>query len=276
MIVIGERLNATRPAVARWIAGRDRDGLVGEARRQREAGADYLDVNAGTGCAGEPEALAWMVRSIQEEMDVPLCLDSPDPRAMEAALRAHRGKALVNSVSLERARFDPVVDLVLEHGAAVVALCLDDDGLPRDASETVAKGRRLVGRLLEAGVPAEDVYVDPLVRPIGTDPSAGTAVVEAVRRIRDEFPGVHVLCGLSNISFGLPRRTLLNQALLVAAMAAGLDAVILDPLDRELMALLAAAEAVLGRDRRGLGYVRAYRQGLLGGSTGTGRTHRAT
>lgn len=263
MLVVGERLNTTREGPAAIVRRRDHEALIREAARQREAGAHYVDVNAGTIADGEIEALTWMTSTIQTALDIPLCIDSSDPAAIAGALQVHRGKALVNSITLEKLRFQPVLDLVREHGAGVVALCLDDNGLPRGAEEAVTKGRGLVERLLEAGLPASDIYLDPLVRPIGADPAAGTAVLKAIREFMTAYPGLHTICGLSNISFGLSRRAFVNRAFLVSAMTAGLDAAILDPLDHDLMALLSATEAVLGRDRYGLRYVQACRRGVF-------------
>lgn len=246
------------------VARRDAAAVQREALRQVEAGATYVDVNAGTFVDEEPQALRWLVETVRQAVPAPLCLDSPNPAALRAALEAHEGKALVNSITGEKARFSQVLPLVREHGAAVVALCLDDAGMPGSAEEAAAKGSRLVEDLLAAGIGLDDVYVDPLVRPVGVEPSAGTAALEAIRRLRERYPGVHFICGLSNVSFGLPRRSLLNQAFLAATMAAGLDAVICDPLDGPLMSLLTAAEAVLGRDPSCGRYLRAYRQGKLG------------
>lgn len=263
MLIIGERLNTTRKTPALIVKNRDAEALVREARRQVEAGAQYVDVNAGTIADGEVEALGWMVATIQAELDTPLCIDSSSPAAIAGALEKHQGKPIINSITLETARFGPVLRLVREYGAGVVALCLDDDGLPHSAAEAVEKGRRLVDGLLEAGVPATDIYLDPLVRPLGTDPAAGQAVLDAIREFMAAYPGLHTVCGLSNISFGLPKRGIVNRAFLVAAMVAGLDSAILDPLDRDLMGLLSATEAIIGRDRYGLRYVRACRKGAF-------------
>ncbi|MDI6895574.1 MAG: methyltetrahydrofolate cobalamin methyltransferase [Bacillota bacterium] len=263
MLIVGERINTSRKGVAALVCLRDGEAVVREAVQQREAGADFIDVNAGTLLAEEPEALRWLVTTIQAAVAVPLCVDSPNPAAMAAALEVHQGKALLNSITGERERFRATLPLVKRYGCGVVALCLDDSGMPSSAEEAVQKGSRLVEDLLEAGVPAEDIYVDPLVRPVSTDSRAGVAVVEAIRILREKYPGVHTICGLSNVSFGLPQRRLLNQAFLVATMTAGLDAVILDPLDTRLMALLRAAEAVLGRDEYCARYLRAYREGRL-------------
>jgi len=263
VLVVGERINTSRKGVAEMVARRDGEAIAREARRQVEAGANFVDVNAGTFVSEEPELLRWLVTVVQHAVQVPLCVDSPNPIAIRAALEVHRGKALVNSITGERTRFQQLLPVVKQFGCGVVALCMDDAGMPASGEEAVAKGSRLVEDLLSAGIPAEDIYLDPLVRPVSTDSRAGLAVLDAIRALRQQYPGVHAICGLSNVSFGLPERRLLNRAFLVAAMAAGLDAVILDPLDDKLMALLRAAEAVLGRDPYCSRYLRAYREGKL-------------
>ena len=267
MLIVGERLNTSRSAAAAMVAAKDKEAVQREAARQVEAGAQYVDLNAGTFADREPEMLRWLVDAVREAVSAPLCLDSPSPTALRAALEACREgggpKPLINSITGENARFSAVLPLVREFGAAVVALCLDDAGMPGTADEAVAKGTRLIEDLLAAGVAADDIYVDPLARSIGSDAASGTAALETIRRLRAAYPQVHAICGLSNISFGLPRRSLINRTFLVAAMAAGLDAVICDPLDRQLMAALIAAEAVLGRDRHLARYLKAYRQGRL-------------
>lgn len=263
MIVVGERLNTSRKGPAAMVAARDADAVVAEAVAQKEAGSDYIDVNAGTFTDREPELLKWMVTTVQEALPVPLCLDSSNPEAIREALTVHKGKALVNSITAERARYSALLPLVKEYGCAVVALCLDDQGMPTTGEDAFVKGRKLVEDLLADGVPAGDIYVDPLVRPCSVDPKAGQAVVSAISRFMAQYPGIHTICGLSNISFGLPQRRLLNQAFLVSAITAGLDAVILDPLDRRLMGLLLASEAVLAKDAYCRRYIQAYRQGRL-------------
>lgn len=263
MLIVGERINTSRKGIADMVGRRDAAAVVREAARQRQAGADYIDVNAGTFLGEEPQVLAWLVRVIQEAVPGPLCIDSPNPEAMRAALAVHRGKAMVNSITGEKVRFAGVLPLIREHACAVVALCLDDEGVPSSAQEAVEKGSRLVDDLLAAGIPPGDIYVDPLVRPVSTDGRAGLDVVEAIRALRERYPGVHTICGLSNVSYGLPNRRLLNRAFLVATMTAGMDAVILDPLDAQIMSLLRAAEVVLGRDHYCSKYLRAYREGKL-------------
>lgn len=263
LLIIGERINTSRKGVCEIVKRRAAERVIKEAMLQAKAGAQYIDVNAGTFLAEEPDVLRWLVVTIQAAVPVPLCIDSPNPDAVAAALEVHRGKALVNSITGEKSRYDRLLPLVQEYGCGVVALCLDDDGMPDSSKDAVEKGSRLVESLLAAGISPEDIYVDPMVRPVSTDSRAGVAVVEAVSMLREKYPGVHTICGLSNVSFGLPQRRLLNRAFLVATMAAGLDAVILDPLDSRLMALLTAAEVVLGRDERCTRYLKAFREGRL-------------
>jgi len=272
VLIVGERLNTTRKSVAAMVEALDGAAVRREALRQIEAGAHYVDVNAGTFRTREPELLRWMVESAQtvesaqaeeESAPIPLCIDSPNPVAIRAALEVHRGQAMVNSITGEAERLSRLLPVIKDHRSAVVALCLDDAGLPATADEATAKGLRLVETLLAAGIPPGDIYVDPVVRPVGADPGAAVTAIETIRLLRERLPEVHFICGLSNVSFGLPARSLANRAFGAMAMAAGLDAAILDPLDAPLMSALLAAEAVLGRDRHCGRYLRAYRQGKL-------------
>lgn len=264
LFIVGERINTSRKPIDKAVRARDVAYLQREAVEQVKAGAQMVDVNAGTFLEEEPEVLTWLVRTVQEAVDAPLCIDSPNPAAIRAALQEHRGQALINSITGEKARFDELLPIVKDHGCSVVALCLDDAGMPSTAQQAVDKGSRLVDALLEAGIPDASILVDPLVRPVSTDPAAGVAVLQTIRAIEEKYPGVGTICGLSNVSFGLPLRRLLNQTFLIACLAAGLDAAIMDPLDDRLMALLRAAEALLGRDEYCTGYIRAYREGKLG------------
>lgn len=266
MLVIGERINSSRGPIREAIEGHDAAFVAEEARRQREAGADLIDVNAGAFVGTEINHLRWLVETVQEAVDAPLCIDSPDPAAMAAVLPLVRQGAMLNSVSLEPERYDRVVPLALEHRCRVVALCLDEEGMPDTAQERFDKGARLVERLAGDGVPLGDIYVDPVVTPVSTRDGAGWALVEAVGMIRKAYPGIHAVCGLSNVSYGLPVRKLINRSFLVLTMGSGLDAVILDPLDRGMMGLLRATWALLGRDEYCTEYLGAFRAGRLEGA----------
>ncbi len=212
MIMIGEKLNGTRAAVARAIAARYAAFIQALARAQARGGAAYLDVNAGTHPDSEPADLAWLVETVQAVCDLPLCLDSANPPALLAGIRAARRPPLLNSLSGERARVEGVLPLAARHGCELVVLALDDQGVPATAESRLAIVRRLVGLCREAGLADERLFVDPLTVTLATDPRGGLVFFESLSLIRAEFPRVHLTCGLSNISFGLPARGIVNQA----------------------------------------------------------------
>ncbi len=259
MIIIGELINTSRKKIGPAVQGRDVEAIQDLARKQVQAGAAYLDVNAGT-ISNEPEALSWLVRTVQAAVDAPLCLDSPNPRALEAALQVHRGPALVNSITAEREKFQALLPLLVQHRAKVVALCMDDRGIPETVEGRIEIAGDLAKRLAEAGIQMEDIFFDPLVKPVSVSYQYGKEVLEAIRQIRQKYPQSHIACGLSNVSFGMPDRKLLNQAFLVLCMANGLDSVILDPLDKTIMSLLTASETLLGQDPYCRKYLAFYRR----------------
>jgi 5-methyltetrahydrofolate corrinoid/iron sulfur protein methyltransferase len=263
MKIIGERINDTWARVKKAISERDVAFIQRLAQRQVEAGVDWLDVSAGTSPQREPDNLVWLVQMVQEVVDVPLCLDSANPRALAAAIKEVRQTPLINSISGERMRLDGILPLVRETGCEVIALAMDDKGVPSGVEDRLTVIKSVLDELHRAGVPDDRIYVDPLVMAIAANTESGRIALDAIRAVRVEFPDVHITSGLSNVSFGLPVRTLINQAFLTLALAAGLDTAILDPLDRELRKALLAAEVVLGRDRYCLNYTRAYRAGLL-------------
>jgi cobalamin-dependent methionine synthase I len=263
MEIIGERINGTRTRVGEAVSGRDAAFIQRLAQRQAEAGAHWLDVSAGTPPEREPDDLAWLVQTVQEVVDVPLCLDSANPRALAAGLKTAHQTPLLNSISGERMRLDGILPLVRQSDCGVIGLAMDDTGIPASVPDRVTAIRQLVKELRDAGIPDDRVYVDPLVMAIAANTESGRIALDAIRAVHAEFPDVHIISGLSNVSFGLPVRSLINRAFLTLALEAGLDTAILDPLDRELRMSLLAAEVVLGRDRYCLNYTRAYRAGLL-------------
>jgi cobalamin-dependent methionine synthase I len=263
MIIVGERINTSRKGIASLVETRDAKAIVDMAREQKEALATFVDVNCGTLLDAEAESLEWMVRTIQESVETPLSLDSPNPSALRKALAVHKGKALVNSISLEKERFEAILPLLLEYGCSTVALTMDDSGIPETVEERVNIASKLIERLVGSGMAIEDIYLDPLVRPISTGGENGQIVLETIHRIHRNYPGIHTIVGLSNISFGLPGRRLLNRAFLLLAMQAGLDAAILDPLDTMMMSLIKAGQALLGQDEYCLEYITAFREGRL-------------
>lgn len=264
MLIVAERINASRKAVRAALEAQDAHAIQQEALAQAAAGAHYIDVNGGTFPGREAELLCWLVDVVQAATDRPLCLDSPDPAALAAALpRVKTRPVMLNSINLERERFERVLPLAVEHRAKLIALC-QGEGVPASsADQKVRLASELIERLTRAGLALDDLYVDPLVFPLGTDPESGVATLAAIERIMRGYPGIHTICGLTNVSHGLPARKLVNRTFLVAAMGRGMDAAIIDPTDTQLMAAIHAAEAVLGRDEYCMGFIEAFRDGRV-------------
>ncbi|NLK88673.1 MAG: dihydropteroate synthase, partial [Clostridiaceae bacterium] len=173
------------------------------------------------------------------------------------------GKPIVNSITGEKERINGILPLVVEYKTGVIALCMDDRGMPETASERVEVARSLIGLLTREGIPLDDIYIDPMIRPIGTGSHYGVVALDTIRTVKNEYPDVHIACGLSNISFGIPARKVVNQAFLVAAMTSGMDGAILDPLDKKLMTFVYATEALLGVDDFCMNFLTKFREGQL-------------
>ena len=262
MLLIGELINATRKKVGAAVEARDAQFIRDLALRQVAAGADMLDVNGGVP-GREAESLEWLIHVVQEATDVPLSVDSSDSEALRRTLPLCKQRPIVNSITDEPARIDALLPVVKEYRARVIALCMSSAGTPACVADRVETASRLVDRLTREGLDPDDIFVDPCVIPISTGSEHGAAVADAIACIKERFPGVHTSVGLSNVSFGVPARKLMNQTFLMLLMARGLDTAILDPCDRQLMANVAAAEALLGRDEFCAQYLRAFRAGKL-------------
>jgi 5-methyltetrahydrofolate--homocysteine methyltransferase len=255
MLVVGERINSSRTAIAEAIRGRDVSFIQGQARQQVEAGAQMLDVNAGASLAREAEDLAWLVTTVQEAVEVPLCLDSARPEALRRAVKVHQNVPMVNSITGEEERLAALLPVVVDSGASVVALTMDERGMPRTAEDRVRVAGQIAERVGQAGLALDQVYFDPVISALATDHTQGREVLKAVVRIKAELPQAHLICGLSNISFGLPDRRLLNHTFMVMLMAMGLDAVIADPTAQGFPELVAATEALLAEDEFCMNYI---------------------
>jgi cobalamin-dependent methionine synthase I len=262
--IIGEKINGTRARVVQAIQARDGDFIQTLAMEQTRAGATWLDVNAGTRQASEPDDLIWLVETIQSVVEIPLCLDSANPKALMAAIQVVEHTPMINSVNGEAERLEGILPLVAEHGCQVIALAMNGKGIPETSEQRMEVVRAVMRAIRARGVPDEHIYLDPLAMTLATNTQSALITLETIRAIREEVPESHLTLGLSNISFGLPARSQINQAFLTLAIAAGLDTAILDPLDQDLMAALATAKLVLGRDRHCLEYARAFRDGLFG------------
>jgi len=257
-VLIGERINPTgKKKLAEALKAGDLEIVRKEALAQVQAGADILDVNVGTFGVDEVALLPKAVRVVADTVDVPLCLDSSNPDALEAALKVYKGKPLVNSVTGEEQCLKRVLPVINKYGAAVIGLVQDDEGIPKDAERRVRIARKIVERVEAAGISREDLVIDCLAFAVGAEPNSGVAIIEAIRRIKAEL-GVNMTMGASNVSFGLPDRELLNSAFVVMAIAAGATCLIVDV--AKVRSIILAADLVLGRDQRARRYIEAYRQ----------------
>ena len=259
MLIVGEKINTSRKRIAEAVEKRDASFIGKVAQSQAQAGAHYIDVNAGIFVGREADYLKWLVTTVQDAVEGPCCIDSPDPQAIEAALAVHRGTAMINSISLEKERYDRILRLVAGTDLKVVALCMSDAGMPETTRDRVEIAEKLVNGLTQKNVPIDNIYIDPLVQPISTRDDFGTEFLNAVETIMTEFKGVHTICGLSNISYGLPVRTFMNQTFAIMAVTRGLDGLIINPLDKRMMANLIAAETLAGKDVFCGNYLQAYR-----------------
>ena len=258
-MLIGERIN---PTGRRLLAAEMREGdyhrVGADALAQVAAGAHMLDINAGIPLADEPAILAEVVKLVQSLVDVPLAIDSSIVEALEAGLAVYQGKALVNSVTGEEDRLERVLPLVARHRAAVVAISNDESGISEDPDVRFDVAAKIVRRAADHGIPAADVVVDPLVMPVGALRYAGVQVFHILRRLRDEL-GVNSTCGASNISFGLPNRAGINSAFLAMGISNGLTSAITNPLEKEILASIKAADVLTGNDRDCVSWIRSFR-----------------
>jgi cobalamin-dependent methionine synthase I len=260
MIIVGELINASRKTIAEAIEKQDTAAVQKVAGDEIQNGADFIDVNAGVFVDKEPEYLRWLVTTVQSTTDAPCSIDSPDPKAIEAALAVHKGTAMINSISLEERRYQDLLPIVAGTDLKVVALCMSDAGMPQTADDRMAIADKLVNGLVQHNVKIENIYVDPLVQPVATDTRFGVEFLKAIEQIMTTFRGIHTLCGLSNISFGLPERKFINQTFMIMAIARGLDGAIVNPLDKRMMANIIAAEMLLGKDDYCSKYLTAFRE----------------
>lgn len=259
-VIIGERINPTgRKKVLAALEKGNFDIVREDAASQIAAGAAILDVNAGVPGADEEALLPEVMRNVMEVTDAPLCIDTADPEALAAALAIYEGKALVNSINGEERSLNAILPLVKEYGAAVIGLCMDDDGIPETPEERLAVAGKIIERAGQAGIPPEDVIIDPLALTMGADSSAGRVALETTALVVREF-GVNVTMGASNISFGLPDRKYINATFIAMAIHAGMTCPITNPMVTEVKTAILAADLAMGRDDYGMNWIQAYRQ----------------
>ncbi len=246
VIIIGECINPTRrkKLVSTLQAG-DFEYVLELAESQIRASADVLDVNVGFPGVDDVKLLAETVLAIRGKFDIPLCLDSPNPRAIEAALKVAGGKCLINSVNGEEKSLNALLPVAKEYGAAIIGLTMDDDGITYDPEKRLAIAGKILERAVRAGIREEDVVIDPLAMAVSADPRACLISLETIRLVRNKL-GLNITQGASNISFGLPNREILNSVYMALSIKNGLTCPIANP--EKIAATVRAADLILGRD----------------------------
>jgi len=257
--IIGERINPTRRRkLAESMSQGDFSVVQEDALRQVKAGAHILDVNAGVPGADEPALLRGAVQAVMEVANVPLCIDTANPEALQAALEIYPGKALINSTTAEESMMERVLPLAKKYGAAVIGVITDEDGIPATPQARLEVARKLLSRGSDYGIPAQDFVIDCLALTVGADHNAGKVTLDSLQLVRNEL-GVNLNLGASNVSFGLPDRKIINVAYLALALARGLTAAITDPTVPEIQTTILACDLLFGHDEYAMNWIKSFR-----------------
>ncbi len=272
MLIIGENINATGKKIAEAIRTRNSSFLQELALAQ--VAADYLDVNVGGGKGSteqEIEDMKWLIDIVCEVTDKPIVVDSANPEVIEAgleqgiSLRAERSNrvVMINSVNAEKAKLEAIGPLAAKYQVGVIALAMDDNGIPPRVEERIRACDTILEGLSYYNIPAKKIYFDPLVLPIGVDTTQGQVTLKTLEQIKARYPEAKTTVGLSNISYGLPQRVAINDVFLLMLMYAGLDSVIVNPLRSSTIGSIKLGEMLIGKDAHCKGYLKAYRRGLF-------------
>jgi len=261
MRIVGELINASRKKIRDDIKEKNYDAIAKVAKDQAEHGADFIDVNAGIFVGHEADYVKWLIKTVQENVEVPCCIDTPDPKVLEEAVKVHEGSPMLNSISLESDRWENMIPILRGTDMKVIALCMSDEGMPYTKDDRMKIADRLVNNLVKNNVKIENIFVDPLVQPIGSGDNFGIEFLNTIEAIHEKYEGIHTICGLSNISYGIPKRKFANQTFMTMAITKGLDSAIMNPLDERMMANIIATETLLGKDPFCEKYMDAYREG---------------
>ncbi len=264
MIIIGEKINGSIPSMGKAIQEKNEPYIIECAQKQANAGATYIDICASVPEEIEVETLKWLIELVQGTIDLPICVDSPSHHSIVAVLPFCKKVGLVNSVSMEGNKIETIFPVIAETKWECIALLCDDKGIPTTVEKRLEVFAKIMLKAEEYNIDPSRLYIDPLVETLSTNGSSLTTFVECTREIKKRSPAVHVTSGLSNISFGLPIRKLINQAFMVLALGAGMDSAIIDPTNKDLLGLIYATKALLGQDEYCLEYITAYREGLIG------------
>jgi len=267
MIIIGEKINGFVPRTCKAIEEHDEEYIKEIALKQAEAGADYIDCSPATtsGIGDTLEYMEWLVGLIQEVTDTPIALDSPNVDLLLEAMKLCKAPGIINSASLCEGKCDKVFPVIAGTQWGCVIM-LDDDvrGIPSDAEGRVDNFKKVLEKAKEYGVKPEQLYFDPLVETLGANEEAFLTFGEVCRQIKATEPRCHITSGLSNISFQMPVRKMINMAFMCLSMQAGMDSAIVDPLNRDMMGIIFATNALLGEDEFCMDYITGYREGCFG------------
>ncbi len=264
MIIIGEKINGTIPTVAEAIVKKDVDLIKNLAKTQAEAGADFIDVCASVDVKIEMETMKWLIDLVQEVVDTPIAIDSPDANVCVNSMPFCKNPGLINSVSMEGDKVNIVFPAIADSQWECACLLCDDTGLPKTAEKRLEVFDALMKRANEYNISPSRLHIDPLVEMLCTSEDGINSVLKVIGEIKRQYPTIHVTGGASNISFNLPARKFVNQAFLVLAMGAGMDSAIINPLHKHMMGLIYATEALKGNDEYCIEYINGYREGLYG------------
>jgi len=261
MLIIGESINGTIPKVGQAIQEKNEAFLKELAKTQYECGAQMLDVNAGVAGGDEIKDLPWLIKLIQQEVPIPLMIDSANPDALLSALSVYQHSELpiLNSISGEEEKWKKLFPVVVQKKGRIVVLCMDDQGIPKAIDGRIAIASRLFDRLIQAGIPEDFIYFDPLVLAVSVESDAGLVTLETIRALRSKFPRSHVICGASNVSMGLPGRKLINRTFIAMALFAGLDTLFIDVRDPALLSTIYAGSPLINQDPYCMQYLKAFR-----------------
>ncbi|WKY45152.1 methyltetrahydrofolate cobalamin methyltransferase [Eubacteriaceae bacterium ES2] len=264
MIIIGEKINGTIPVVKEAIEKRDAAFIANRAVQQAEAGAHFIDVCASTSPELEVETLKWLMEVVQDATDTPLCIDSPNPRAIEAVFKYANKPGLINSISEEGDKCEVLLPLMQGNSWEVVGLTCDNNGIPNDLQTKLDITKKMVEKAAKYDISPDRIHIDPCVMALSTQNSALLDFSKEIKAIKEMYPTIHVTGAISNISFGLPVRALLNKTAMAFAIEAGMDSAVMDPLNREMMGTILATYALMGQDKHCRKYSKAYRAGQIG------------
>lgn len=264
MIIIGEKINGAIPSVARAIKEKDADFIRNLAKIQADAGASFIDVCASTDVGIEVGTLKWLIDLVQEVTDTPICLDSPHAQSIAEVISFCKRPGLINSVSGEGDKIDVIFPIIADTKWECVALLCDDSGIPKTAQKRLDVFAHIMKRAEEFNIAPSRLHIDPLVEMLCTSEDGINMIVDVIREIKKQYPQIHVTGGLSNVSFNLPARRIVNQAFTVLMINAGMDSGILSPTNQDLMGMIYATEALLGRDEYCMEFIEAFREGLFG------------